>query len=117
MEIGGGTGIHAFHFLQSYSKSIASFTINDLSEKMLKVAKKRLVPFKNLITYHCGATEEIATNKTYNGIFISGSMHHFSDPETAIFYLFFCRLNGRLATSIFTKNIISVSYKGSDNLQ
>lgn len=83
-EIGGGTGIHAFHFLQSYASFIASFTINDLSGEMLKVAKKRLIQFDNLITYHCGAAEEIATEKIYNGIYISGSMHHFSNPAVAI---------------------------------
>lgn len=83
MEVGAGSGIHAKHFLQSLGDKVKSMLLNDLSAEMLELAKKRLAEYPNTEYLACPA-EEILTNKKFDGIFVSGSMHHFSDYKRSI---------------------------------
>ena len=82
LELGGGTGIHAESFLRKNLKQIRSFTLSDLSEAMLDEARKRLRDFQ--VNYFASPAEEIATTETFDGIYVSGAMHHFANPAAAI---------------------------------
>lgn len=82
LELGGGTGIHAESFLRNNLKQIRSFTLSDLSEAMLDEARKRLRDFQ--VNYFASPAEEIATTQTFDGIYVSGAMHHFTNPAAAI---------------------------------
>lgn len=84
MELGGGTGIHAEHFLQSEWKRIQSFIFSDLSREMLKVAIKRLNKYDLKIEFVNSAAETVDISEKVDCIYISGAMHHFENPERAI---------------------------------
>lgn len=84
MEIGGGTGIHAYHFLKAHSGRINKFVLTDLSAPMLKQAEKRLEPFAALVEFIAMPAEHISTNRLFDGIYISGAMHHFSNPYQSL---------------------------------
>lgn len=84
MEVGSGTGIHAYHFLKDHSAKINSIMLSDISENMLHQAQKRLHEFTHKTSYAVMPAEKFATGKTFDGIFVSGSMHHFSSPKAAL---------------------------------
>ena len=82
MELGGGTGIHAYHFLEANAHRNIHYTLSDISPKMLEKAKIRLAKFN--VDYVVSAAENIATDKTFDAIFCSGAMHHFEDARASI---------------------------------
>lgn len=82
MELGGGTGIHAFHFLEANAHRDINYTLSDISPKMLEKAKIRLAKFD--VDYLVSAGENIATDGTFDAIFCSGAMHHFEDARASI---------------------------------
>jgi ubiquinone/menaquinone biosynthesis C-methylase UbiE len=82
MELGGGTGIHAYHFLEASAHRNIHYTLSDISPKMLEKAKIRLAKFN--VDYVVSAAENIATDKTFDAIFCSGAMHHFEDAQASI---------------------------------
>jgi ubiquinone/menaquinone biosynthesis C-methylase UbiE len=82
MELGGGTGIHAFHFLEANAHRDINYTLSDISPKMLEKAKIRLAKFN--VDYLVSAGENIATDGTFDAIFCSGAMHHFEDARASI---------------------------------
>jgi len=84
MEVGAGSGIHAEHFAGILGEKIKSFLLSDLSPEMLKKAQRRLSGYSN-IEYMASPAEEITTVKKFDGIYVSGSMHHFADYKQAIF--------------------------------
>jgi len=84
MELGGGTGIHAYHFLASHRDKIRKFVFTDLSERMIERAKTRLQKFSDIVEYIVMPGECFATDSMFDGIYISGAMHHFSDPCRAL---------------------------------
>lgn len=84
MELGGGTGLHAEHFLQREWKRIQSFVFSDLSHEMLKVARKRLNRYDSKIEFVHSAAETVDISEKMDCIYISGAMHHFENPERAI---------------------------------
>lgn len=84
MELGTGTGIHAYHFLKNYGAKINSFMLTDISEKMLQQANNRLSEFSNKTSYSVMPAEKFVTQKKFDGIFVSGSMHHFANPLVAL---------------------------------
>ncbi len=80
LEIGVGTGLHAQYVLQHFPN--VYFVGIDLSEKMLFQAQKKflsdifdkknfLVGDGNLLPFR---------NNSFDAVYISGSLHHFSDP-------------------------------------
>ncbi len=83
MEIGAGSGIHAHHVSTNLSGKINSFVLADLSAEMLEVAKTRMTGLLG-IHYLVSPAENIAWSEPLDGIYISGSMHHFLDYEAAI---------------------------------
>ena len=83
MEIGAGSGIHAQHVLKHLGDKIRSFVLSDLSAEMLERAKTRMGDGRK-IAYVVSPAEEILVDGKFDGIYISGSMHHFSDYRRAI---------------------------------
>lgn len=83
LEIGAGTGIHAFHLLKEPRLHISRLVLTDLSTEMLAQAKVRLKAFPQ-VEYVCSAAEQLNVKQTFDGIYVSGAMHHFSSPRTAI---------------------------------
>jgi ubiquinone/menaquinone biosynthesis C-methylase UbiE len=83
MEIGAGSGIHAQHVMRSLGDKIRSFVLSDLSAEMLEQAKVRMGDSEKL-EYAVSPAEEIVLDREFDGIYISGSMHHFSDYRRAI---------------------------------
>lgn len=83
MEIGAGSGIHAQHVMRSLGPKIRLLVLSDLSAEMLEQAKVRMGNSQKL-DYLVSPAEEIAFATKFDGIYISGSMHHFSDYRRAI---------------------------------
>ena len=83
MEIGAGSGIHAQHVMRSLGPKIRRLVLSDLSAEMLEQAKVRMGNSEKL-DYLVSPAEEIACEDQFDGIYISGSMHHFSDYRRAI---------------------------------
>ena len=81
MEVGCGTGIHAFHFLREYHSRIRRLLLTDISEKILEEAKKLLHDFSEIVDFAAVPAENISQNFLFDGIYVSGALHHFSDPE------------------------------------
>ena len=82
MELGGGTGIHARHFLEANTHRFIDYTLSDISPRMLENARTRLSNFK--VDYLVSTAEDIATDKAFDAIFCSGAMHHFEDARRSI---------------------------------
>lgn len=84
LELGGGTGLHAKHFLDKENARVADFILSDLSEDMLKVAKKRMNKHKNKVKFMGGVAETLQLDERVDCIYMSGTMHHFTSPNQAI---------------------------------
>ena len=84
MELGGGTGIHAKHFLEKEADRVEKFIFSDLSQDMLSVAKKRLAEFAPKVRFLCSDAESYNLEQKLDCIYISGAMHHFANPSKAI---------------------------------
>lgn len=83
LEVGGGTGIHARHFLQAHQSHVRRFVLSDLSPAMLDQARARLVDFKQ-VEYLVSSGESLATTDLFDAIYVSAAMHHFSDPAVSV---------------------------------
>jgi len=83
LELGGGTGIHASHFLALNGRKIGSFFFSDASEEMLKQAEKRLSDYSN-VEYVVSPAEDFTTEVMFDCIYVSGSMHHFANPIKSV---------------------------------
>lgn len=82
MEIGAGSGIHAQHVLKSLGPKIRTLVLSDLSAEMLELAKTRMGSSEK-VEYVVSPAEDLAIARQIDGIYISGSMHHFSSyPES-----------------------------------
>lgn len=83
MEVGAGSGIHAQHVLKNLRHKIRSFVLADLSAEMLERAKLRMGDDPK-ISYLVSPAEDVLLDKFFDGIYVSGSMHHFSDCRRSI---------------------------------
>jgi ubiquinone/menaquinone biosynthesis C-methylase UbiE len=83
MEIGAGSGIHAHHVLRRLAPRIRSFVLSDLSAEMLELARTRIGESEK-VQYLVSPAEEMTLDRKLDGIYISGSMHHFSDYRQSI---------------------------------
>ncbi len=84
LEVGAGTGIHADHFRAILGDRIRSFVLSDLSPEMLAQAERRLGADPR-ISYRAVPAENVgATDGRFDGIYVSGAMHHFSAPFEAV---------------------------------
>lgn len=84
LEIGGGTGVHARHFLQKFEDKIGKFVLIDLSREMVEIAKPRLTKYSHLVDYYIAPAEKIDIDQMFDGIYISGALHHFASPFEAL---------------------------------
>lgn len=84
LELGSGTGIHAHHFLKRNAPRINRLTLTDISVNMLGQAEKRLAEFKDKTRYLVMPAEKFSMQGKFDGIYVSGSMHHFANPSTAL---------------------------------
>jgi len=83
LEVGVGTGIHAGIVLERLPD--IRYTAVDLSERMLAIARQRIVGKH-------GEIELVATNgeilpfpeNTFDAVFVSGALHHFPHPEVGV---------------------------------
>jgi demethylmenaquinone methyltransferase/2-methoxy-6-polyprenyl-1,4-benzoquinol methylase len=86
LEIGIGTGIHAKYLLEFNQDKVFDFYGIDISQDMLNEAKNRLNEKVKLISM---VGEDLKfENNFFDKIYISGSLHHFSNPELGINELF-----------------------------
>lgn len=84
LELGGETGLHAKHFMDKENARVEDFVLSDLSEDMLKVAKKRMSKYKDKVKFMGGAAETFQLDDQVDCIYMSGTMHHFTNPNQAI---------------------------------
>jgi ubiquinone/menaquinone biosynthesis C-methylase UbiE len=84
LELGAGTGIHAERLLHEYGPRIRTFTVSDISSDMLEQARTRLDGRYPQVRFLVSPAEQIATAEKFDGIYVSGAMHHFAAPEKAI---------------------------------
>jgi ubiquinone/menaquinone biosynthesis C-methylase UbiE len=84
LEIGAGTGIHANYVLNHFADRISRYMLTDLSVEMLKQAQERLSEFKSQLEYLVTPAEHLQTDDRFDAIFMSGAMHHFSDPYQSL---------------------------------
>jgi ubiquinone/menaquinone biosynthesis C-methylase UbiE len=84
LEIGAGTGIHANYVLTHFADRIGRYMLTDLSLEMLQQAQERLSEFKSRVEYLVTPAEHLQTQERFDAIFMSGAMHHFSNPYLSL---------------------------------
>jgi ubiquinone/menaquinone biosynthesis C-methylase UbiE len=89
LEVGVGTGIHAIRLLKSHPA--VGYTGVDLSDKMLKQAKHAFtqldVSMKSALIVGDGSRLPFKDD-SFDAAYISGSLHHFPDPQLGLIELF-----------------------------
>lgn len=110
LEVGVGTGIHAEYVLTKFNN--IHYIGVDLSNEMIHESIKRVGQFKNVD--FCVSNGELLpfAENTFDVAFISGSLHHFSNPSNGIFELVrVVKEGGKIAVMepnrIFPTNFIS----------
>ncbi len=82
LEVGAGTGIHAKYIRTNYDN--ICYTGIDISEGMVHETRKRLDKF-NSVALLVGDGERLPIkDNTFDVAFVSGSLHHFSNPMVGI---------------------------------
>jgi len=81
LEMGVGSGIHAKYLLTKFPQ--LDYTGLDISEGMLKEARKKLSGFKKVKLVVDDGHKTKFKNKSFTNIFMSGSLHHFERPKQA----------------------------------
>lgn len=88
LDLGAGTGLFSALLLSRYPT--AQFTLWDVAEKMLEVAKNRFEGSKAQFSYVVQDYRSISDNQSYDLVISSLSIHHLSDPEKQeLFYRIF----------------------------
>jgi len=83
LEVGIGTGIHAQRLLQ-VKKSLKYYGV-DLSREMLEIAEERLRGKGTEAKLILANGENLPfQNNYFDSAFMSGSLHHFSDPQKGV---------------------------------
>ncbi len=86
LEIGTGTGIHAYWFLEKLQKKVKLIGV-DISENMLKEAESRLASYikKKLVKLiRADALSLPLRDNSFGLVFCSGTLHHIDKPHKAI---------------------------------
>jgi tRNA (cmo5U34)-methyltransferase len=83
LDIGAGTGLLSGFLMEKYPK--ASFTLIDLSEKMLDIAKDRFRSNSN-IKYTVGDYSKYNFVEKYDLVVSALSIHHLEDEEKKVLY-------------------------------
>ncbi|MBC9783797.1 methyltransferase domain-containing protein [Heliobacterium chlorum] len=83
LDIGAGTGLFTSLFAEKYPQG--KFTLIDISEKMLDVARKRFGDHPNMTYVVADYTKHSFTEK-YDMVISSLSIHHLTDDEKRLLY-------------------------------
>jgi tRNA (cmo5U34)-methyltransferase len=83
LDVGAGTGLLSGFLMEKYPK--ASFTLVDLSEKMLEIAKDRFRSSPN-VKYIIGDYSKYGFVEKYDLVVSALSIHHLEDNEKKEFY-------------------------------
>jgi ubiquinone/menaquinone biosynthesis C-methylase UbiE len=85
LEIGIGTGIHAYYFCNLNKKKNFKFYGLDLSNKMLMEARRRLNGLGFEAEFVQGDGENLPfKEESFDKVYISGSLHHFFSPQKGV---------------------------------
>jgi tRNA (cmo5U34)-methyltransferase len=79
LDLGAGTGLFSSHVLGKYPR--AAFTLVDLAEKMLGVARQRFGEASAQFKYAVGDYRQLAGTQEYDLVISSLSIHHLEDPD------------------------------------
>ena len=79
LDLGAGTGLFSWHVLEEYPA--AMFTLCDLAPKMLAIARQRFASFPDQFTYLIDDYRQVATDKKFDLVISSLSIHHLSDED------------------------------------
>ena len=81
LEIACGTGVGTEKVAKKFPNAQV-FAI-DLSPKMIRLARKRLKPYKN-VHVRVGDVERLAFSKKFDFVFCTEAFHHFPNPAKAV---------------------------------
>lgn len=79
LDLGAGTGLFSWLILQSYPN--ARFTLVDIADKMLAIAKKRFADSERQFSFITGDYRKVLPKSPSDLIISSLSMHHLNDDE------------------------------------
>jgi tRNA (cmo5U34)-methyltransferase len=79
LDLGAGTGSYSRHILQRYPN--ARFTLVDVADKMLAIAKKRFAGFEDQFSFITGDYRETWPDRPFDLVVSSLSIHHLEDDE------------------------------------
>lgn len=82
LEVGTGTGLHARWLLEN---TPVRYTGIDVSEAMLKIARRRLEPFGDRVSLEVADAQKLPFDDgSFDAAFCSTTLHHLSDPRRGI---------------------------------
>jgi len=84
LEIGVGSGIHAHYMVSLNLNKEFSFVGVDYSSDMLNVSKEKLIKFNNVELHEMDGEKLLFEDESFDKVYISGSLHHFPNPEKGI---------------------------------
>ena len=118
LEVGAGTGVHAHELLRLQRLRYHGV---DLSPGMLAVARERLARCSGWWLHVGDGTELPFPDEVFEGVFMSGTLHHFARPDLAVGELRrVLRPGGRLAVMeanfLFPKNIVDGLVKPNERM-
>jgi tRNA (cmo5U34)-methyltransferase len=90
LDLGAGTGLFSKHVLARFPR--ASFVLYDLADKMLGVAKERFRQQAEQFSYSVGDYRQLRTDRTFDLVISSLSIHHLADAEKRALFGDICRL-------------------------
>ncbi len=79
MDLGAGTGLFSYHLMARFPQ--AHFTLFDLAEQMLDVARQRFAATPERFEYIVDDYRNLGSLPPYELIISSMSIHHLADPE------------------------------------
>lgn len=117
-ELGTGTGIHAHDLL---SRQPLEYTGLDLSLGMLALAAQRLRGTGRTQLLAGDGTRLPFADESFDGVYCSGTLHHFADPEAGIREMSRVLRRGRRlvvmeANILFVKNILDGLLKPNERM-
>ena len=92
LDLGAGTGLFSWHVFQRFNTS--HFTLIDVADKMLDVAKTRFAGYDRQFSYMASDYRDALPASIYDLVISSLSIHHLNDDEKQkLFKEIFLKLN------------------------